>query len=112
MIKEEILNYFNIKVLPNTHRHRNICLKVLDNKYRKYYTGVSLQYIVYDLLKGKYKKSEVCKILHELVVTNQIQPLYCPDVKKIVFERPNNIHSSYFRTTKEKVLKYLETFIK
>ena len=112
MIKEEILNYFNITVFPNTNEHSRMFLKVLDNKYRKYYTGVSLQYIVYDLLKGKYKKSEVCKTLHELVATNQIQPLYCPDVKKIVFERPNNIHRSYFRTTKEKVLKYLETFIK
>ena len=112
MIKEEILNYFNIRVLPDTYKQSRIALKVLDNKYRKYYTGVSLQYIVYDLLKGKYKKSEVCKILHELVTTNQIQPLYCSDVEKIVFERPNNIHSSYFRTTREKVLKYLETFIK
>ena len=46
MIKEEILNYFNIKVLPNTYKHSRIALKVLDNKYRKYYTGVSLQYIV------------------------------------------------------------------
>ena len=33
MIKEEILNYFNIKVLPNTHRHCRISLKVLDNKF-------------------------------------------------------------------------------
>lgn len=112
MIKEEILNYFSISVLPNSYIHRNISLKVLDNKYRKYYTGVSLQYIVYDLLKAKYRKSEVCEVLCELVENNKIQPLYCPNVKKIVFERPNNIHSAYYRTTQKKVLEYLKTFIR
>ena len=45
MIKEEILNYFNIKVLPNTYKHSRIALKVLDNKYRKYYQKIG--YLVF-----------------------------------------------------------------
>ena len=114
-IDENLLNYFN---KSNTR-----CLEVLDNKYRNYYTGVTVNYLTYNLLKGKYRKSDVSKSLLMLHKEGQIKSLFCPDIKKYVFESRKSNHGGFSSETggydgyassqKEKnVHTYLETFIK
>lgn len=75
-MEEEILKYLT----PD-----KITLKVLDNKYRDNYTGVTLSYITYDLLKAKYRKSEVANTLLRLHKEKKIKSLFCPDVQEYVF---------------------------
>lgn len=70
-------------------------LKVLDNKYRRLYTGVTLNYIVYDLLKAKYKKSDVAKHLLELHKSGGCRSLYCPNVDNYVIESPRSGHENF-----------------
>lgn len=108
-MEEEILNYLNAGSL----------LKVLDNKYRKHYTGVTLNYITYDLLKGKYKKSKVAECLLKLHKENQIKGLYCNNVNNYVLQPKTslNLNFSIINGThtyfpKRNLHKYLETFIK
>lgn len=108
-IEKEILEYFNSN---KNIAYKSGFLKVLDNKYRRYYTGVSLQYVVYDLLKAKYRKSDVCKVLYDLIERGTLTAIYCPNVKKIVFENLHTGHTRYFNTSKEKVLEYLKSFIR
>lgn len=86
-LTEKLLNYFN-KTNKKT-------LEVLDNKYRTYYTGVSLNYLTYDLLKAKYKKSEVASCLLDLHKTEQIKGLYCNDIKKYVLEPLRSNHGNF-----------------
>ena len=78
-MEEEILNYFN-----NTANGKFI--RALDNNYKKYYTGVTLRYITYKVLKAKYKKSEVAECLLNLHKTSQIKGLFCSDIKQYVLE--------------------------
>lgn len=107
-IKEKILNYLN----------KNVALKVLDNKYRKYYTGVTLNYICYDLLKAKYKKSDVCEVLLELHRETKIKSLFCPHIKNYVFENKKSGHygfdsnSGYCLYSKKNLHEYLKSLIK
>jgi len=112
-IEKEILKYLNDTFTffnKETGRTFN-CLKVLDNKYRKYYTGVTLNYICYNLLKAKYSKSDVSKVLINLYENNQLKMLYCPNVKKYVIEnKKGNYGSNYYYGTSS--IKYLEKFIK
>lgn len=86
-LKKEIIGYFTEKFRI---KHRGIVTNVfkpLDNKYREYYTGVTLNYITYDLLKAKYKKRDVVSVLKELYDKGVIKMLTCPDIKKRVFEK-------------------------
>lgn len=117
-LKEILLDYFN-----NSNPHTNK-LKVIDNKYREYYTGVTLNYITYDLLKAKYHKSDVAKVLLELQINSEIKSLRCPDVKNYVFEKTSHTGSysrlspvtgtydSKYMPTEYNVHKYLKSFIK
>lgn len=84
-IEKKILDYFNDTTKHSIGSKGYFSFKVLDNKYKKYYTGVSLQYICYDLLKAKYRKSDVAKTLYNLYINQKIKCLYCPHVKKYVF---------------------------
>lgn len=117
-ISEEILEYFNRSAplykkgrFKGRHYPKGY-LNVLDNKYRNFYTGVSLQYIVYDLLKSKYKKTDVCKALFNLISNDKLKAIYCINVRKIVFENINIDHNIYHMTSKQKVLNYLKEYIK
>lgn len=111
-MEEEILKYLT----PD-----KAYLKVLDNKYRRRYTGVTLSYITYELLKAKYKKSEVAKTLLKLQMEQKIKSLFCPDVKKYVFmsvkigywyfNHITGAHSDYGKS-KYNVHNYLKQFIK
>lgn len=103
-IKEELLNYFNY---TKTDR-----LIVLDNKYRHFYTGVTLQYLTYELFKAKYSKSNVAQALKELLLDKQIKSLNCPNIKKIVFEPIKSTHHLYFNTNEKLILEYLDSNIK
>lgn len=86
-LKQKIVDYFT-DVFIITHKDFKInAFKPLDNKYRKYYTGITLNYITYDLLKAKYKKKEVVSVLKELYDNTQIKMLICRDIKKTVFEK-------------------------
>ena len=108
-IKEKILQYLN-----DTSDKYKMKLKVLDNKYSKYYTGVTLNYITYDLLKAKYKKSDVAKVLKELFLNEEIKSLFCPDIKKVVFEPKTSthwsFHSDYLQQTQHN-LEYFENYM-
>lgn len=86
-MEQIILEYFN--------KNNNRTLSVLDNKYRKHYTGVTLNYITYNLLKAKYKKYEVARILRELFKSNKIRSLFCNDIKQYVFENTKSNHWSF-----------------
>jgi hypothetical protein len=77
-MEEILLEYFT--------KRDDAYLDVMDNKYRKYYTGVTLNYITYDLLKAKFKKSNVAKCLLKLHQESRIKSIYCPNVKNYVFE--------------------------
>ena len=68
------------------------------------------KYIIYDLLKAKYRKSDVCKVLYDLIKNDVIQAIHCPTVKKIVFETLKSGHYPYVFTTKVKVLEYLKDY--
>lgn len=91
-IKEKILEYLNSTEKKGMYP---FYLKVLDNKYRNYYTGVTLNYITYELLKAKYKKSNVAECLVELYGNNEINSLYCGDVKNVVFESKRSHHGTF-----------------
>lgn len=95
-IKEKILEYLNSTEKKGMYP---FCLKVLDNKYRNYYTGVTLNYITYELLKAKYKKSNVAECLVELYENNEIKSLYCGDVKNVVFESKRSPHGTFSSTS-------------
>lgn len=95
-IKEKILKYLNSN--EGTGKPPTL-LKVLDNKYRNYYTGVTLNYITYDLFKAKYKKSDVTKCLVELYNNKEIKSLYCPNVKNVVFENKKSAHGTFTLTS-------------
>ena len=103
-IKEELLNYFNY---TKTNR-----LIVLDNKYRHFYTGVTLQYLTYELFKAKYSKSNVAQALKELLLDKQIKCLNCPNIKKIVFEPIKSNNQLYYNTSQQLILEYLDSNIK
>ena len=105
-IKEEILKYFNDNIGGNKK-----ILKVLDNKYREYYTGVTLNYITYDLFKAKYKKSDVTKALKELFLNKEIKSLFCPNIKKVVFEPISSHHWSFFGGYANYGLEYFENYM-
>ena len=105
-IKEKILQYLN-----NTSDRYRMKLKVLDNKYSKYYTGVTLNYITYDLLKAEYKKSDVAKVLKELFLNKEIKSLFCPDIKKVVFEPKTSTHWSFYTGYSKYNLEYFENYI-
>jgi|694.fasta_scaffold65876_5 hypothetical protein len=105
-IKEKILKYLNDN--PDSKKRT---LKVLDNKYCKYYTGVTLNYITYNLLKAEYKKSDVTKVLKELFLNKEIKALFCPDVKKVVFEPKNSQHWSFFGGYYDYSLEYFENYM-
>jgi len=110
-IEKDILDYFNNNFTTRKENGMIITsLHVLDNKYKSYYSGVSLNYICYDLLKAKYKKSEVAKILLKLLIERQIRALYCPNVKKYVFENKKGNYSSSF--VSDNLKDYLNSFIK
>jgi hypothetical protein len=117
-IENKILNYFNDTATYKSKSdkvirpYRSGALKVLNNKYKLYYTGVTLQYLTYILLKAKYKKHEVAETLYNMIDSDTIKAIYCPDIKKIVFEQRNMGHDYYYQTSKNEVLKYLQTFIK
>ena len=117
-IKEKILNYFNDTATFKAKHdgivrpYRSGALKVLNNKYKKYYTGVTLTYLTYILLKAKYKKYEVAQTLYNMIESGEIKAIYCPDIKKIVFEQKQMGHKYYYKTSKSEVLLYLKTFIK
>ena len=110
-MEEEILNYFNSS--------GDSTLAVLDNRYRHYYTGVTLNYITYDLLKAKYRKSDVAKTLIELLKNKSIKSLWCGNVKNYVFENLKTPHWKFNSETGThdmffgyNIYKYLNTFIK
>ena len=110
-IKDKILEY-----LKKDFKW-NYGLEVLDNKYRKYYTGVTLNYITYDLLKAKYKKSDIAKVLKKLVLEKEIKSLFCPHIKKVVFEPKasthwNFIESGYGAYNEKYFVEYMNQFIK
>ncbi len=105
-IKEEILKYFNDNIGGNKK-----ILKVLDNKYREYYTGVTLNYITYDLFKAKYKKSDVTKALKELFLNKEIKSLFCPHIQKVVFEPISSHHWSFFSGYANYDLEYFENYM-
>lgn len=83
-LKEKILKYLNDTKYDRAGR--NFVLKVLDNKYRTYYTGVTLNYITYTLLKAKYKKKDVAQVLFELHQDKELNAIRCPDIQNVVFE--------------------------
>jgi hypothetical protein len=87
-MEEKILEYFNDVI-------HNYSLKVLDNKYRKAYTGVSINYVTYDLLKGKYPKRKVAEFLLRCHKEAKIFSIFCPDVKKYVFEPKGSLVGNY-----------------
>jgi len=91
-IKDKILSYLN----EGFHKKHPSFLRVLDNKYRSAYTGVTLNYITYDLLKAKYRKSDVAKSLKELFFNKQINSLFCPHIKKVVFENKKTRNYGFF----------------
>jgi len=106
----------NRKIIYDLHPFKT-GLHVLDNRYRKYYTGVTLNYITYDLLKAKYRKSDVAKCLKELHLNGKIKSLRCPDIKQVVFENNQSMHVNYVRggygsTNIEVLHEYLNQFIK
>lgn len=109
-LEKKLLNYFN--------KTNNRTLEVLNNKYRKYYTGVSLNYLTYNLLKAQYKKSEVAKCLLNLHKSEKIKSLFCNDINKYVFEPKKSFHGNFnFKTgydyyNNKNLHKYLEQFIK
>lgn len=110
-MEEKILDYFN--------NSGNSTLTVLDNHYRHYYTGVTLNYITYDLLKAKYHKSDVAKTLIELLKNKSIKSLWCGNVRNYVFENLKTPHWRFDSETgthgmwiKFNVYEYLNTFIK
>ena len=97
-------------------------LEVLDNKYRKSYSGVTLQYVVYDLLKAQYRKSDVAKALLQLHKSMQIKSIYCPNVDNYVFMSPYSLITNFNHETGDNpqgrytqgynLHKYLKQFIK
>lgn len=93
-LEKEILNYFN-DTIYNCH------LRVLNNKYLKGYSGVSLNYITYDLLKAKYSKRNVAKTLLNLHKNGNIKSIYCKDINKYVFESLNTTHWNFNKITGE-----------
>lgn len=108
-LEKELLNYFN-----KTNSRE---LEVLDNKYRKFYTGVSLNYLTYDLLKAKYKKSEIAKCLLNLHKTGKIKSIFCKDVNKYVFESEKSFHRNFniitgYNYGGKNLHEYLKQFIK
>lgn len=113
-MEEEILNYFN-----HSYPKGNV-VKPIDNKYCKYYTGVTLRYITYSLLKAKYKKSEVAKCLLDLHKSGKIKGLYCNGVKNYVIQPKGTYNGNFSQITGDSnwgvpginLHKYLETFIK
>lgn len=114
-MEEILLQYF-------TKERKDGYLNVIDNKYRKFYSGVKLNYIVYDLLKAKYHKSDVAKCLLKLHKEEKIKSIYCPDVDNYVFENPTTTLSNFNPETGDNphgcytkgynVHKYLKQFIK
>lgn len=84
-IKEKILKYLN-NTFSSDYISKSYLLKVLDNKYKPYYSGVTLRYITYTLLKAKYKKKDVAQVLFELQQEKEINAIRCPDIQDIVFE--------------------------
>lgn len=111
-LTNKILNYFN--------KNKDDCkLEVLDNKYKKYYTGVTLNYITYDLLKAKYRKSNVAEVLLNLHKNGEIHSLYCGDIENIVFESKKSEHWNFNPKTgvhqyksNNNLHEYLKKFIK
>ena len=86
-LKQKIVDYFTESFIKIHKENKRNVLRPLDNKYREYYTGVTLNYIVYDLLKAKYKKKDVVTVLKELYSDARIKMLKCPDINKMVFEK-------------------------
>ena len=112
-MEEEILNYFNDTFHKVVISGKNlICLKVLDNKYRKYYTGVTLNYICYDLLKAKYRKSDVAKVILKLYENEQIKMLKCPHVRNFVIENKIGNWGTFPGRYNTDNKNYLKQFIK
>ena len=114
-IKNDLLNYFN--------ESKSRYLKPLDNKYRDSYTGVTINYLTYDLFKAKYRKSDIAQVLLELQQQSEIKSIFCPDIKKFVFEPIKSHHTGFCNETggyqgyvnppkQRNVHTYLKTFIK
>lgn len=110
-MEEEILNYLH----PD-----KVQLKVLNNKYKKYYSGVTLPYITYYLLKAKYRKSKVAEILLKLHQEKKIRSLFCPDIQQYVFNSKKCGYWNFDPTTggttgygeRKNIHIYLKQFIK
>lgn len=102
-LKDDIMFYFDNRIsssyfdssLQKRCHTKPIYLRVLDNKYRKFYTGVTLRYITYHVLKGKYKKQYVAKALKELHLQGDIRSLYCREVNNFVFEPITSKHWNF-----------------
>lgn len=85
-MKEIILHYFG----------RGCLLKVLDrHPFKKYYTGVTLEYIHEYVLSKEYPFIEVGIAVKELVESFNLRMLYCGHLNDIVFETLASQHWSY-----------------
>lgn len=114
-IQDQILIYFKDTTKDRLNSRGNYwSFKVLDNKYKYFYTGVSIQYICYDLFKAKYRKSDVAQAIYNLVINDEIKTLYCPHVKKHVFCNKECVYTNIYTESydkKEAQIKHLESFI-
>lgn len=107
-MENEILNYLT----PD-----KVVLVPLDKKYKHGYTGVTLRYITYSVLKAKYKKRDVAEMLLKLHKEGKIRSLFCPDVEEYVFMSKKCAYWNFNRedgtayTKKYNLHTYLEKFI-
>ena len=82
-----------IKLLNEYFKEKR--LKVLDNNTKRYYTGVTIPYIMEYICKN-CEVNDVVDILILLHKKKKIRALYCADVKDIVFEsKKANLHWNY-----------------
>ena len=73
----------------------NRLLTVLDNPHRQFYTGVTFPYILKYVLKGKHDEKDVAAIMMKMLIQNKLKTLYCPTIKRVVFENANPGTSHY-----------------
>jgi hypothetical protein len=116
-IQEQILKYFENVTEDKLSANGNYwSFKVLDNKYKRYYTGVTLQYICYELFKAKYRKSDVAEALLDLWINHKIKFMFCRDVKKNVFCTKHCIYTNlydqgFYKYQQIELSDYLKSFI-
>ena len=84
----EILKYFNTTY--NGHYYKLIAL---DKTAKRFYTGVTLHYIFKYVLKKRYSKTNTAAILLNLLNSETIKCLHCPNIDDMVF---NNIECPYW----------------